>query len=138
MVGLAGGHPLFSGAGAFALAFSNDKRHEGFHLPAISRILIWKMPHQEAFFLHELDPEANAGQDDAQPTMQPAVFNGRAEAHDQQTRVNGMPHKPIRPGPHKFMALLERDIAARKLKPSDGIRAVAKDGVLSSGKSGPA
>ena len=88
----------------------NDERHECLHPFLIIRIFVGEMPQHEPFFLFELDPKANANHPQTQEATEPADFDARAETHHQQTRVDGMPHEPVRPGLHQFVALLECDI----------------------------
>lgn len=93
-------------------SFSKDEWHQRLHLFLVSWIIVGKMPQQEPFFLREFDPKTDGDHRDGQTAVQLAVGDGRAKAHHQQARVNGMARKTIRPRPHQFVALLESDVAA--------------------------
>ena len=103
---------MFLFPGLMDSVYSKDKRHKRFYLLLIGGIVIREMAQQKPLFLRQLDPKSEGGHWQAQPAMQPADLDGRAEAHHQQSRVNGMPHKTIRPGANQLVVLLERDIAA--------------------------
>src|SRR6185312_5969862 len=94
------------------LNISKHKRYQRLHLAPINWIRLRKMPLHHPLFLAELDPKTERDQRQANEAAQLPDVHRRAREHHQQPRVNGMPHKAIRPPPHQFMIALKRYIAA--------------------------
>src|SRR5882762_8847190 len=91
---------------------SEKERHERLYPASVGRIFVGKVPQQERFFLLEFNPKPGAQEEKSEPGTKLAGRDGRCQAHQENARVNGVPHEPVWPGLHEFMSLFESDRAA--------------------------
>src|SRR5260221_3467884 len=76
---------------------SEKEWHEGLYPASIGRVFVGEVPQQERFFLLEFNPEPGAQEEKSEPGAKLAGRDGRCQAHQENARVNGVPHEPVWP-----------------------------------------
>ena len=91
---------------------SDDKRDEGLYAGLVGGVIVREVARHKRILLLELEPEAKAQDQKSEPASKLTYLNSRPKAHQENTRIDGMPHVLVRTGLDELMSLLEGDLAA--------------------------
>jgi len=91
---------------------SDEERHERLDALSVGGIFVREMSEHEGFFLLKFNPKAEAQDQKSEPGLKPAIMNGLPKTHQENARINGVPHEAVRPRFYKFVSLSEGDVAA--------------------------